>query len=212
MKNNLKGIKSIIFDLDGTLWDPTETSLKAWHKALNHISYIEKPISKEDLQGVMGLQHDLVGTRLFPYLTKEQQSEIIELCYDEEINSIKETGGDLYDNLEETIKILSQKMDLYIVSNCQSGYIEAFYEFHGLEKYFTDHECSGNTKQTKGENIHSIIERNKLTDPVYIGDTPGDFTATKENKIPFIFASYGFGKVKDADYKIDSIKSLTELF
>ncbi|MFR7899958.1 MAG: hypothetical protein ACLU6Y_09110 [Ruminococcus sp.] len=32
-----------------------------------------------------------------------------------------------------------------------------------------------------------------LKDPVYVGDTLGDFNACRKADIPFIFAEYGFG-------------------
>jgi phosphoglycolate phosphatase len=44
------------------------------------------------------------------------------------------------------------------VSNCQAGYIEAFLEYYKLKEYFTDFECSGNTMQSKADNIKSIID------------------------------------------------------
>ena len=34
MTNLLNRTENIIFDLDGTLWDPMEMSVKAWHAAL----------------------------------------------------------------------------------------------------------------------------------------------------------------------------------
>ena len=41
-----------------------------------------------------------------------------------------------------------------------------------------------------------------ITDAVYIGDTQGDADACKEADVPFVFAEYGFGSVKEADNTI----------
>lgn len=216
MKMALNGLKNsienIIFDLDGTLWDPMPMSIKAWHTALNKYDCIKNPISEEDIQGILGMQHDLVGKKLFPYLNEEQQFAVMGSCYEQEVIDIKESGGVLYHGLEETLKTLGQKYELYIVSNCQAGYIEAFYEYHGLGAYFKDFECSGNTGLSKTENIKMIIERNKLSKSVYIGDTLGDHTAANGNQIPFVFAKYGFGDVPKAKYTINKIGDLKELF
>ena len=201
-------LENIIFDLDGTLWDPMPMSIKAWHTALNGFDCIKNPISKEDIQGILGMQHDLVGKKLFPYLSKEQQDEVMNRCYLQEVNDIKESGGVLYHGLEETLKILKAKYDLYIVSNCQAGYIEAFYEYHGLGAYFKDYECSGNTGKSKTENVKMIIERNTLSNSTYIGDTLGDYTAAMGNHIPFVFAQYGFGDVPKAEHIIHKIIDL----
>ncbi|MBC8766801.1 HAD family hydrolase [Arenibacter sp. BSSL-BM3] len=204
-------IENIIFDLDGTLWDPMPMSIKAWHTALNGFDCITNPISKEDIQGILGMQHDLVGQHLFPYLSKEQQDEVMSSCYLQEVNYIKESGCVLYHGLEETLKILGSKYDLYIVSNCQAGYIEAFYEYHGLGAYFKDFECSGNTGKSKTENVKMVIARNTLSKPIYIGDTMGDYTAAEGNRIPFVYAQYGFGEVPKAEYTIDTIEDLRDL-
>ncbi|MCK0146764.1 HAD family hydrolase [Arenibacter sp. F26102] len=205
-------IENIIFDLDGTLWDPMPMSIKAWHTALNGFDFIKNPISKEDIQGILGMQHDLVGKKLFPYLNEGQQAEVMNSCYVQEVNDIKESGGVLYNGLEATLKILGEKYNLFIVSNCQAGYIEAFYEYHGLGAYFKDFECSGNTGMSKTENVKMVIERNTLAKPIYIGDTLGDYTAAEGNRIPFIYAKYGFGEVPKAEYTINTIEDLKDLF
>lgn len=77
-----------------------------------------------------------------------------------ECHHLAEQGGMLYEKVGEVLKVLSKKYKLLIVSNCQSGYIEAFYEYHKLQKYFVDFENPGRTGLTKGENINLVIERN----------------------------------------------------
>ena len=110
----------------------------------------------------------------------------------------------------KTIATLSKGHRLFIVSNCQSGYIELFLRKTGLEKYITDIECFGNTKKTKGENIRLVIDRNIPGSTCYVGDTAGDQTAAAYAGIPFIFASYGFGQVNEED-SFASISSIREL-
>ena len=56
------------------------------------------------------------------------------------------------------------------------------------------------------------MERNNFKNSVYVGDTISDKEAADYAKIPFVYASYGFGKIKDYDYKIDDIKDLINLF
>jgi phosphoglycolate phosphatase len=210
-KNRLSNIDAIIFDLDGTLWNTSAICLKAWHHALKSIDYIREPVSKSDLDSIFGLQHDLIGRKLFPYLTKAQQDEAMQYCFESEIEMISKQGGILFENVEHTLNILSKKYQLFIVSNCQKGYIEAFYKFHKLKHYFKDHECSGNTCLPKANNIKSIIEKYELKNPVYIGDTSGDFEASKANNIPFVYAKYGFGNITNVDLKIERFDNLINM-
>lgn len=206
-----ESVKNIIFDLDGTLWNPLEMSVKAWHRALGDNPLIRAPITEEEIKGILGMQHNLVGAKLFPYLTRLQQQEVMQSCYRAEVASIRECGAILYPQLEETLIYLVKNYQLFIVSNCQAGYIEAFYDFHGLESYFLDFECSGNTGKSKAENLRMLIRRNNLESSVYVGDTQGDCEAALANKLPFVFAEYGFGQVPKAQYLLKSISGLKKL-
>lgn len=47
------------------------------------------------------------------------------------------------------------------------------------------------------------MERNHLSNPVYVGDTEGDHKGAEFARIPFVYAKYGFGEVKHWDYAID---------
>lgn len=205
-----ESLESVIFDLDGTLWDPLEMSVKAWHQALGDNALIQAPIKEEDIKGILGMQHNLVGGLLFPYLTEEQQQAVMQSCYKAEVARIKEFGAVLYPCLQETLAYLGENYGLYIVSNCQAGYIEAFFEFHGLESYFLDFECSGNTGKSKAENIGMLLKRNNLEKAIYVGDTQGDYEAALANELPFVFAEYGFGQVPEAHFSIQKLEDLKQ--
>ena len=117
----------------------------------------------------------------------------------------------IFEGVQETIKKLSEKYPLYIVSNCQDGYIEAFLQYSKLGEYFKDFTCPAYTGRLKGENIRIIMERNGLSEAVYVGDTQGDANSCKEAEIPMIYAAYGFGKVEKADASIQSFDELLDM-
>ncbi|MCT2535495.1 HAD family hydrolase [Aquibacillus koreensis] len=202
---------SIIFDLDGTLWDSRNTIVNAWNKVVSREKQLETPITTDDLKQVMGLPYDEVGRRLLPDLEQDKQQKVLNACCEMENEYLRRYGGDLYETVEESLKLLFEKYQLYIVSNCQDGYIEAFYTYHKLEKYFQDYENPGRTGLSKAENIKLVMERNALSDPIYVGDTKGDQQAAKEVGIPFVYASYGFGKVNRCDLVIHKFDQLLEL-
>ena len=54
---------------------------------------------------------------------------------------ITEIGGELYEDVTEGLHKLRKKYELFIVSNCQSGYIENFLVQNEVEKLFKDHLC-----------------------------------------------------------------------
>ncbi|WP_040191988.1 HAD family hydrolase [Clostridium culturomicium] len=204
-------VDGIIFDLDGTLWDSTEIILKVWNDAANDFKEITTTVTVEDIQSAMGLLLLDIGKKFYPYLEEEEIKEIVKHCSKIENEYLSIHGAKLYDNLEETLKKLSKNHKLFIVSNCQDGYIEAFYKAHNLEKYFVDFENPGRTGMPKWENIKLIVERNNLKNPVYVGDTAGDRKAAKLAGVPFVFAKYGFGDVEDYDFVVDKLEDVAGL-
>lgn len=198
MKVELKDrFDGIIFDLDGTLWDSTAGVAKAWQSVREQVSYVDTDITREQVAGIAGMTYDAIYDKLFPSLSREQREEFKALCAKNELEVLEKEGGTLFPEAEETLKYLSEKYKLFIVSNCQSGYIEIFLRFSKLGQYFTGHQCYGTRGLPKAENIKDIVNDYGLKSPVYIGDTMGDYESSKKAGVPFIFAAYGFGEVKE---------------
>lgn len=202
--------KGIIFDMDGTLWDSAENVAASWTKVLEGSAY-QREITKEDMYRVMGKTMDLIADELFFDVPQEIRYELLERCAVYENEYLRQHGGILYPNLRKTMEQLKQDYELYIVSNCQSGYIEAFLDYYGFSDLFLDIECYGNNNKKKGENISFVCDRNKLDAAIYVGDIEGDYLASKEAGILFIHASYGFGKVDETLPKITSLDELPEI-
>ena len=195
---------SILFDLDGTLWDTTIEVEKVWNKIAMEYRL---NISKEQIKNIMGLTKREIIEYLFKGNNKDG-NEFITKCQEKENDYLKENGGHIYKNTIKTIKKLVNKYDLYIVSNCQAGYIESFIEHYSLQEFFKDFECSSNTGMTKYENINSVLKRNNILKAIYVGDTQKDYESAIKNELPFIWAEYGFGNC-DKYYK--KIKDISEL-
>lgn len=205
-------IDSIIFDLDGTLWNSCSSVLEIWNSTLtNNYPELNKVLTLEDLNSIMGLTSEQIVERLLPDVDEELGLKIFGECGAAECEHLRVNGGKLYDKVEEVLSELNEKYKLFIVSNCQCGYVEAFLEAHKLEKYFIDFENYERTGLPKGKNIKLVIERNNLHNPIYVGDTEGDYNATNECNIPFIYAKYGFGDVEDADLVIESFEDLKNI-
>ncbi|CDE44889.1 putative uncharacterized protein [Clostridium sp. CAG:411] len=195
----------IMFDMDGTLWDSTKEICYIWNEVLKEYGV---ELSMERLQSLMGKTMDVIAENVMPEKSIEERKEIFDRCLQVENEYLEQHGGILYPQLEETLKVLKETYPLYIVSNCQSGYIEAFLKYYKFEKYFDDFECFGNTGKGKAYNQKLVAERNQLDRVIYVGDIQGDYEATMEAGFEFIHAAYGFGTV-DADVK--RLKAFSEL-
>lgn len=198
----------IIFDMDGTLWDSSDGVAKSWTEIILQEDRVQQGVTSGEIQGVMGKTMDQIAAALFSTLPMERRMELLEKCCENENAYLRTHGGILYDGLPETLEKLKKKYHLYIVSNCQTGYIEAFLEYYGFEDYFEDMECYGNNGLEKCENIRSVVERNGLTDSIYVGDIQGDYDASVRAGVKFIHAAYGFGEVEQ---DVPAVQSIPEL-
>ena len=194
--------KGIIFDMDGTLWDAGASIAEAWNIVMQRRSLEKKDFTADDIHSIMGKTIDGIADTLFGEYSREERMDITRECLVYENEYLAEHGGELYERLEEVLQELSGEYPLYIVSNCEKGYIEGFLEYYDFGKYFKDFESHGNTGLPKGKNIRLVAERNELTDVVYIGDIQSDYNASREAGVGFIHAAYGFGIINEEVPKV----------
>lgn len=187
---------SILFDLDGTLWNAVPEVAKSWTLGLSQLGIDRPPVTAEELFPCMGLLLPDIVDRLVPGLDRAGQDRIIDHCCRVENDYLARHGAQLYPHEEEVLAALSQKCSLFVVSNCEKGYIEAYFAGTGMGKYFTGFESAGNTGLTKAENIALVVRRHGLKAPVYVGDTALDHKSAAQAGVPFVFAAYGFGTVE----------------
>ena len=204
-------VDSILFDLDGTLWDSTEIVAEAWNEVLAKEPKVDMTLTADDLRRLFGRPLPVIASMLFTELPENEQLDLMDRCCHQEHIALSKKCGTLFPELENTLRILQKNYKLFIVSNCEDGYIETFLKASGLASYFTDFECPGNSGLLKGDNNKLVIERNQLKAPVYVGDTQGDADAASYAGIPFIFARYGFGSVESYKYSVDAFAQLPDL-
>ena len=201
----------LIFDMDGTLWDSSDQVAAAWTEKLRELGYGDIVITPEAMTRVMGLTMDKLADILFEKMPREERMPALDACGEYENEYLRNHGAVLYPVLEATLKRLKEKYPLYIVSNCQSGYIEAFLEHYGFGRYFEDIECYGNNLKNKGDNIALIAQRNGLERAYYIGDIQGDYDSATQAGADFIHAAYGFGTINADVPRLESFSDLPEL-
>ena len=210
--------KGIIFDMDGTVWDSSANVAKAWTVKVREAGYTDKTVTREDIQSVMGKPMDVIADTLFFYIPKGPERDKVRYsCENYENQYLRENGGVLYDGVLETwAKLKEMGYHIYIVSNCQEGYIESFLGYYQIpygheEDLVEDIECYGNNLLQKDENIKLLAERNGLTTACYVGDIQSDYDATTKAGLPFIHAKYGFGEINAEVPFIMSFDELTKV-
>ena len=203
--------QGIIFDMDGTVWDSAANVAESWNEAIRQDGRLNKALTETDIKGVMGKTMDVIAKLLFPEISEKEQETLLAECCRIENDYLREHGGVLYPDIRKTMEKLKVNYHLYIVSNCQAGYIEAFLDYYKFHDLIEDIECYGNNDKPKGENIALLYQRNNLEDAVYVGDIQGDYDASMSAGVRFIHAGYGFGKVEADVPEIQKFSDLIEV-
>lgn len=198
---------SIIFDLDGTLWNASETVVRAFNDSIEEVGF-DIQITSQKVRDFSGMKMDDIFSQHFSFVPKDKLKEFEAIYAQKESQYLKESGGELFSKVRETLEKLNENHRLFIVSNCMKGYIENFIGFFSFENLFEDFECFGNAGLPKDKNIQLIVERNNLQNPVYVGDTIWDKESSEKAGVDLIYAAYGFGKIENPNVQIETFEDL----
>ncbi|MCQ2511945.1 MAG: HAD family hydrolase [Lachnospiraceae bacterium] len=202
----------LLFDLDGTLWDSGQEVADSWNLILKEVLPDFPHLTAADITAVMGKTMEEIRQTVLPDMDEKKGKAIFKTCEEFEVEYIAEHGGKLFPGVMETFqKLRDEGYDMAVVSNCQTGYINAFFVSMKTGDFFCDMEEWGNTGLTKDKNIRLVMERNGYDKAIYIGDTEKDEAASDGAGIPFIHASYGFGQVKAPAAVLKEFKELPEI-
>ncbi len=210
---SLECVESLIFDIDGTLWDSRELVAQGYNRELIAQGYSERLVDAQLLKGLFGKTMRGIADALFPDLPVPQRVALMERCMETEQRYLAQNPCDIgYPRVREILAQLAQDHRLFIVSNSQQGYPELCMEKLGIAPLFSGHLCFGDTGTEKGETIRRLCRAHNVQRAVYIGDTQTDCDAAREAGIPFVWASYGFGTVNHCEARIADFSELLELF
>ena len=206
--------KSLIFDIDGTLWDSRQLVAEGYNLQLCDEGFEKYCVNAEQLKALFGKTMSEIADIMLADFEVPERYELMERCMEREDAYLRENATDAiaYEDVKETLTALEKKYRLFIVSNSQQGYPEITMRAIGVEHLFEGHLCFGDTQTEKGETMKTLMKKYDIKDAVYIGDTQGDYEATLVADIPFVWASFGFGEPEGYAVKIDSFKELLSIF
>lgn len=204
--------ESLIFDIDGTLWDSRALVAEGYNIQLREEGLERLCVDAERLRTLFGKVMTAIADALFSEFPEEVRYPLMERCMERENRYLEENECRIgYDGVAGTVEALAKKHRLFIVSNSQCGYPGLCIEKLGLTPWIAGHLCFGDTGTTKGKTIRTLMEKYDISSCAYIGDTQGDYEATLEAGVPFIWASYGFDTPTGYALRIDKPTDLIRL-
>ena len=204
--------ESLIFDIDGTLWDSRALVAEGYNLQLKDEGLEHLFVNAQQLKALFGKVMTEIADVIFAEIPLPERYALMERCMARENRYLQENPCAIgYPGVKETLIRLAESHRLFIVSNSQRGYPELCIRKLGLGNCITACLCFGDTGTSKGKTIRTLMQRHNIRSCAYIGDTQGDYEATLEAGIPFIWASYGFGVPEGYGAKIERISDLLTL-
>ncbi len=204
--------ESLIFDIDGTLWDSRALVAEGYNIQLRAEGYPQLCVTAEDLKPLFGKVMTEIADILLATVPEGERYGLMERCMTTENKYLEENPCHIgYPKVKQTMAKLAENHRIFIVSNSQCGYPELCIDKLGLTPYIQGHLCFGDTGTSKGKTIQTLMKKYDISVCAYIGDTQGDYEATVEANVPFIWCSFGFGTPDGYAEKVDSFEELLKL-
>lgn len=206
-------IKSIVFDLDGTISDPSIGYLNGINYALKSLN--KEIYTNEDYKNYLGTPlHISFKNHFF-----KSDSDLVEdamILFREYYGEKGKYENVLYDGILDLLKTLDFKYDLYILTNKTHQFALDIVSYFNLTPYFKGIygivPNSNDSKVDIAKKLNESVFENP-SEVLMIGDTIHDIKCANEANWISCFVSYGFGKETDLIDAIPNkiVENVTEL-
>ncbi len=201
--------ESIIFDVDGTLWDSRELLADAYNAQLRSEG-LPAEVTAEKLCPLFGKTMTRIADGLFTDIPAPERYGLMDRCIEQMDSHLEQFAGpDMgYPELLPTMQVLAKNHRLFIVSNGQKGYPQLAAKKLCIDHLISGYLSFGDTGTSKGQTILRLMAEHGITSAVYVGDTQGDLEACREAGIPLIWTSFGFGEPEEYWAKAEHLADL----
>jgi phosphoglycolate phosphatase len=183
--------RTLIFDLDGTISDPSDGIARSVNYALESFSY--DPVEEHRVHRMIGPPLTEIFEHFLGALSAGRMQELVD-AYRERYASIGFTENVLYPGVPDTLATLArQGYELGICTSKRADYAARIVEMFGLNDHFGFID-GGDVHIKKFMQLERIVSNGvDATSAVMIGDRAVDIDAAKKNAIASVGVNWGFG-------------------
>jgi len=212
-------LQSLIFDMDGTLFQTDKILELSFDDTFNHLRSLDKwdsvtPIDK--YREIMGVPLPKVWEALLPNQSNEVRVQTDAYFLERLIENIRNGKGDLYPNVKEVFSYLKENdCSIYIASNGLTEYLQAIVSYYNLDNWVTETFSIQQIKTLdKGDLVKTIIKKYDIGKAAVVGDRLSDINAAKDNGLIAIGCNFDFAQEDElakADLVIDDLIQLVTI-
>lgn len=209
-------MKSVIFDMDGTLFQTDmilELSLDDAFEKLRSLNLWSGATPVEQYREIMGVPLSTVWKVLLPKHSMDVRQQTDAYFLERLIENIRLGKGELYPNVKEAFEYLTvNDYSIYIASNGLTAYLQAIVDYYRLDCWITEtFSIQQIDTLDKGDLVRTIIEKYGIKNGAVVGDRLSDIKAAKDNGLLAIGCNFDFAQEEElaqADFVIDDLNEL----
>ncbi|MEE6133461.1 MULTISPECIES: HAD hydrolase-like protein [Priestia] len=209
-------IESLIFDMDGTLFQTDKILEISLDDTFNHLRSLnewnaETPIDK--YRNIMGVPLPKVWEALLPNHSNQIRMQADAYFLNRLIENIKRGKGALYPNVKEIFNYLTENdCSIYIASNGLKDYLEAIVSYYRLENWITEiFSIEQIETLDKSDLVKEIIKKYDIKQAAVVGDRLSDINAAKNNSLIAVGCNFDFAQEHELAQADIVINDLIEL-
>ena len=212
-------LQSLIFDMDGTLFQTDKILELSLDDTFNHLRSLNKwdtetPINK--YREIMGVPLPKVWEALLPNHSNKAREQADAFFLERLIENIRSGKGALYPNVKEVFSYIKENnCSIYIASNGLTEYLNAIVSYYNLNNWVTETFSIQQIETLdKGDLVKTIVKKYDIEKAAVVGDRLSDINAAKDNGLIAIGCNFDFAQedeLAQADLVIDDLIELTTI-
>lgn len=187
----MQNVSTLIFDLDGTISDPSMGIHRCMNHALHFYGFPE--VSTQTVLATIGPPLDETFSKLQPSADQKTIAELV-VKYRERYAQLGFAENTIYPGIEETLHTFQKRgVRMGVCTSKRADFAEKILSMFGLLRYFSFVD-GGDVGIKKRAQLASLLAAGQIDQSsVMIGDREVDISSAKANGLGSVGVLWGFG-------------------